>query len=156
MDKFKQPERVRARHILIKVDKGDSEDKKTAAKKKLQDIQKRILAGEDFSKLAKKNSEGPSNVKGGDLGYFTKGRMVKSFDEVAFKLAPNEVSDIVETQFGYHLIKVIDRQAAGAQPYEKMKEQIKSQLFKEQVHKKMEPYVKILREKAKVQVHIKL
>jgi peptidyl-prolyl cis-trans isomerase C len=155
LEKFNQPERVRARHILMKVEKGDSEDKKTAAKKKLQDIQKRILAGEDFSKLAKENSQGPSNVKGGDLGYFTKGRMVKSFEDVAFKLAPNEVSDIVETQFGYHLIKVIDRQAAGAQPYEKMKEKIKSHLFNEQVQKKMEPYVKTLREKAKVEVYIK-
>lgn len=154
-EKFSQPERVRARHILMKVEKEDSEDKKTAAKKKLQDIQKRILAGEDFSKLAKDNSEGPSNVKGGDLGYFTKGRMVKSFEEVAFKLAPNEVSDIVETKFGYHLIKVVDRQEAGAQPYEKMKEKIKSLLFNEQVQKKMEPYVKTLRDQAKVKVYIK-
>jgi peptidyl-prolyl cis-trans isomerase C len=155
MHKFKQQERVRARHILMKVDKGDPEDKKTAAKKKLQAIQKRILAGEDFSKLAKENSEGPSNVKGGDLGYFTKGRMVKPFEEVAFKLSPNEVSDIVETQFGYHLIKVVDRQEAGTQPYEKIKEKLKSQLYNEQVQTNIEPYVKALRKKATVQVHVK-
>jgi peptidyl-prolyl cis-trans isomerase C len=154
-DKFRQQERVRARHILMKVDKNASDDKKAEARKKLQEVQKRILAGEDFSALAKAHSQGPSNVKGGDLGYFTKGRMVKPFEEVAFKLSPNEVSDIVETQFGYHLIKVIDHQQASNPPIEKVQKKIKSILFKEQVQKKMEPYVKALREKADIQIHVK-
>lgn len=154
-DKFRQPEKVRARHILMKVEKGDSEEKKAEAKKKLQDIQKRILAGEDFGTLAKENSQGPSNVRGGDLGYFTRGRMVKPFEDVAFKLTPNEVSDIVETQFGYHLIKVVDHQDASDPPFEAVKSKIMSFLFNEQVQKKMEPYVNTLREKAKIEIYIK-
>ena len=108
-DKFHQPERVRAQHILIKLESGADEQKKAEAHKKLEGVKKRILAGEDFGKLAKEYSEGPSNVREGDLGYFTRGRMVKSFEDAAFKLAPNEVSDIVETQFGYHLIEITSR-----------------------------------------------
>jgi peptidyl-prolyl cis-trans isomerase C len=154
-DKFRQEERVRAKHILMKVEKGASEDKKAQARKKLQDIQKKILAGEEFSALAKEHSEGPSKAKGGDLGYFTKGRMVKPFEEVAFKLAPNEVSDIVETQFGYHLIKVVDHQQASNAPYESVKPKIKSLLFNEQVQKQTEPYINSLREKAKIEVYVK-
>jgi peptidyl-prolyl cis-trans isomerase C len=155
MDKFRRQARVRARHILMKTDKDASEDQKAEARKKLQEIQKKILAGEDFSALAKAHSEGPSNVKGGDLGYFTKGRMVKPFEEVAFKLAPNEVSDIVETQFGYHLIKVVDRQEASNPPFETVRDNIKSILFKEQVQKKMGPYVEALRKKADIQIYVK-
>jgi peptidyl-prolyl cis-trans isomerase C len=154
-EKFRQPERVRAQHILMKVEKGDSEDKKTEARKKLKALQKRILAGEDFSNLAKEHSQGPSNVRGGDLGYFTKGKMVKPFEEVAFKLAPNEVSDIVETQFGYHLIKVLDHQPETSSAYETIEKKLMSFMFNEQLKKKLEPYVLALREKAKIQVYIK-
>lgn len=154
-EKFRKPERVRAQHILMKVAKGDSEDKKAEAREKLKKLQKRILAGEDFSNLAREHSQGPSNVRGGDLGYFTKGQMVKPFEEVAFRLAPNEVSDIVETQFGYHLIKVLDHQPQSASPYEAVEKKLISVLFNEQLQEKLEPYVLTLREKAKVQVFIK-
>lgn len=154
-EKFRQPERVRAQHILMKVEKEDSEDKKAEARQKLIKLQKRILAGEDFSNLAREHSQGPSNVRGGDLGYFTKGQMVKPFEEVAFKLAPNEVSDIVETRFGYHLIKVLDHQPESSSPYEAIEKKLMSFLFNEQLQQKLKPYVLALREKAKIQVYIK-
>ncbi|MGD9369465.1 MAG: peptidylprolyl isomerase, partial [Desulfobacteraceae bacterium] len=154
-EKFRQPERVRAQHILMKVEKGDSEDKKSEARQKLMKLQKRILAGEDFSNLAREHSQGPSNAKGGDLGYFAKGQMVKPFEEVAFKLAPNEVSDIVETRFGYHLIKVLDHQPESSSPYESVEKKLMSVLFNEQLQEKLKPYVLALREKAKIQVYIK-
>jgi len=155
MDKFRRPERVRAQHILMKTAEGDSEEKKAEAKKKLKELHKRILAGEDFGALAKEHSQGPSNVRGGDLGFFTKGRMVKSFEEVAFKLAPNEVSGIVETQFGYHLIKVLEHQAESNPPYVEVEPKIKSQLFNQQIQQRLEPYVAKIREKAKVEIYIK-
>lgn len=154
-EKFRQPERVRAQHILMKVEKGDSENKKAEARDKLKKLQKRILAGEDFSNLAREHSQGPSNVRGGDLGYFKKGQMVKPFEEVAFKLAPNEVSDIVETRFGYHLIKVLDHQPESSSPYEVIEKKLMSFLFNEQLQEKLKPYVLTLREKAKIQVYIK-
>lgn len=154
-DKFRRPERVRAQHILMKTEQGDSAEKKAQARKKLKDLHKRILAGEDFGTLAKANSQGPSGARGGDLGYFTRGRMVKPFEEVAFKLAPNEVSDIVETQFGYHLIKVLDHQPESNPSFDEIQPKIMSLLFNEQVRKKLEPYVLNLREKAKVEIYIK-
>lgn len=154
-DKFRRPERVRARHILIKTEKGESAEKKAEARNKLKALQKRILAGEDFAALAKEYSQGPSNVRGGDLGYFTRGRMVKPFEEVAFKLAPNEVSDIVETEFGYHLIKVLDHQPEVNPSFDEIQPKIMSILFSEQLQKKLEPYVSNLRKKAKVEIYIK-
>lgn len=153
--KFHQPERVRAQHILIKVDPGADDKTKAEALKKLKDIQKKVLAGEDFGKLAKENSEGPSNVREGDLGYFTRGRMVKSFEEAAFKLAPNEVSDIVETQFGYHLIKVLDHQPEKDPSFDDVEPQIMATLRNEKIQQEMEPYIENLRAKAKIQTHLK-
>ena len=106
---FKQPEQVRASHILIKVDPKAKESEKEDALKKIKEVQEKQKKGADFAKLAKEYSQGPSNAKGGDLGYFKRGQMVPAFEEVAFKLKPGEVSDIVETRFGYHLIKVVDK-----------------------------------------------
>ncbi len=153
-EKFRQPERVRAQHILIKVNKEDDEKKKADARQRLEDIKKKIMGGEDFGELAKTHSEGPSNVRGGDLGYFTRGQMVPSFEDAAFKLAPNEVSDIVETQFGYHLIKVIDHQTQKDPTFDEIKPQLIRRLRSEQVQKELVPYVAKLREKAKVQTFI--
>lgn len=152
--KFHQPERVRAQHILIKVDPSDDEKKKSEALKKLKDIKKRIMAGEDFGKLAKENSEGPSNVREGDLGYFTRGRMVKPFEDAAFKLSPNEVSDIVETQFGYHLIKVLDHQPEKDPSFEEVEPKIMATLRNEMIQKKIEPYLQDLRDKAKIKTFL--
>ena len=152
--KFHQPERVRAQHILIKVDTGADEQKKAEALAKLKDIKKRVLAGEDFGKLAKDLSEGPSNVREGDLGYFTRGRMVKPFEDAAFKLAPNEVSDIVETQFGYHLIKVLDHQLDKDLSFDEVEPQIMATLRNERIQQKMEPYLQKLRENAKIETFL--
>lgn len=153
-DKFHQPERVRAQHILIKLESGADEQKKAEARKKLEGVKKRILAGEDFGKLAKEYSEGPSNVREGDLGYFTRGRMVKSFEDAAFKLAPNEVSDIVETQFGYHLIKVLDHQAAKDPSFEEVEPRVMTILRNEMIQQKLTPYLHNLRQDAKVETFL--
>ena len=121
-DLFKQPEQVRASHILIKVDPQAKTSEKVAARKKIKEIEMKIKKGENFNTLASKLSEGPSSAKGGDLGYFKRGQMVPSFDKAAFGLKPGEVSDIVETMFGYHLIKVTDKKAEFTVAYEQVKE----------------------------------
>jgi peptidyl-prolyl cis-trans isomerase C len=154
-DQFSQKESVRARHILIKVDKTADDKTKADARQKLVDIKKKILAGEDFAELAKAHSQGPSNVKGGDLGYFGKGQMVKPFDEVAFKLAVNEVSDIVETQFGYHLIKVLDHKAAQMPPFEEVKDKTIQTLKNERIRKDVGDYIGKLRKDAKIEILVK-
>ena len=150
-DLFKQPEQVRARHILIKVDPGGDESQKVEARKKMEKIQGRVQKGEDFAALAKEFSEGPSSAKGGDLGYFGRGQMVKPFEEAAFTLRPGEVSDIVETKFGYHLIKVMDKKPETTVAYEDIKDKLERHLRQEKVQRKLSLYVEKLKEKAKVE-----
>ncbi len=105
-DEFKRPERIHARHILIKWTK-DNPKEKEAAYKKAKEILDRLKAGEDFAKLAKQYSDDiGTKDKGGDLGFFTKGKMVPAFEKAAFSLKPGDISNIIETRFGYHIIKV--------------------------------------------------
>jgi peptidyl-prolyl cis-trans isomerase C len=148
---FEQKQQVRARHILIKVEKTADEKTKEEARNKLVGLQKKILSGEDFAEMAKQHSQGPSNVKGGDLGYFSKGQMVKPFEEVAFKLAKGEVSDIVETRFGYHLIKVEDHKAPQKAVYADNKQKIMEKLKNERIQKEVNAYIKKLRQEAKIE-----
>lgn len=150
-DLFKQSEQLRASHILIKVDPGADESQKAEARKKLENIQQKLRAGEDFAALAKEFSEGPSSARGGDLGYFNRGQMVKPFEEAAFAVKPGEVSDIVETEFGYHLIKVIDKKPSTSIAYEDIKGRLEQHLKQKKVGKEVNLYVEKLRQKAKVE-----
>ena len=104
-DSFSQGESVTAAHILIKVDPSDSDADKEAKLQKIKDLRQQLLDGADFAELAKANSDCPSGSQGGDLGTFGRGQMVPEFEEAAFAQAVGSVSDVVETQFGYHLIK---------------------------------------------------
>ncbi|WP_331489741.1 peptidylprolyl isomerase [Tepidibacter hydrothermalis] len=122
-------EEVKASHILFKTVGDDmkpvSDEDKKAAKKKADDILVRAKNGEDFASLAKEYSEDTvSGNNGGDLGYFGKGVMVPEFEKVAFGMNPGEISDLVESQFGYHIIKVIDK-VNEIIPFEDVKNQIK-------------------------------
>jgi peptidyl-prolyl cis-trans isomerase C len=110
-----------------------------------------LQKGEDFASLAKEFSQCPSNAKGGDLGYFQRGQMVPPFEQVAFALKPGAVSDIVETKFGYHLIKVIDKKAETTIPYKDVKEKLEQNLKREKIQKEVTLYVEKLKEKAKVE-----
>ncbi|MFZ0448805.1 MAG: peptidylprolyl isomerase [Desulfatiglandaceae bacterium] len=147
---FKKPEEVRASHILIKLDPKADEKTKLAARKKLEGIQKELLGGADFGKLAKKYSEGPSAAKGGDLGFFRHGQMVPPFEKVAFSLKPGEVSDIVVTRFGYHLIKVTDKKPEKTLAYAEVKDKLNRFLKEQEVGKAIDAYVKDLKKVAKV------
>jgi len=148
---FTQPEQVRASHILVKVDPKADEATKQAARKKIEDVQAKLKNGGDFAELAKQYSEGPSNVKGGDLGYFQHGQMVKPFEEVAFATMPGEVSDIVETNFGYHLIKVTDKKPETKTSYDEVKDKLDEYLKREKEQKEVLKYAEELRAKAKVE-----
>jgi len=115
------------RHILF-MTRGKSEEEKAAVREKAQEVLEMAKAGEDFAELAKEYSEDPgSKEKGGLYESFPKGRMVKSFEEAAFNLPIGSISDLVETQYGYHIIKVIDRQKEE-KPYEEVKDQLRQQI----------------------------
>ena len=148
---FKQPERVKASHILIKVDPQANAEQKAEAQKKIDLVQAKLQKGEDFGALAKEYSEGPSGPKGGDLGYFTRGQMVKAFEEAAFAMKPGEVSGVVETRFGYHLIKVTDKTPEGTMPYNDVKEKLGEFLKQKKIQDEINVYVKKLEEKAKIE-----
>ncbi len=154
-DKFKVQERVRASHILFKLESDADDKKKSEERKKLLALKKRIEKGEDFATLAKENSQCPSSKQGGDLNYFTKGRMAKPFEDAAFSLKTGQVSDVVETQFGYHLIKVVDHKDAGVMDFEDVKDKLIEELRKQAMQKKIMAQVTSLREAAKIEKHIK-
>ena len=148
---FKQPEQVKASHILIKVQADAPDDQKAAARKKIESVQQKVKKGEDFATLAKTYSEGPSGPRGGDLGYFKRGQMVKPFEEAAFRLKPNETSEIVETQFGYHLIKVNDKKPAKTMTYAEVKDRLNEHLKKQKSDSEANAYIKTLRKDAKIE-----
>jgi peptidyl-prolyl cis-trans isomerase C len=150
-DLFKQPEQVRAGHILIKIEPGADQQKKALAMEKIKKVQKELKDGQDFAELAKKYSEDKaSSAKGGDLGYFTRGEMVKPFEDAAFGLKPNEVSDIVETQFGYHLIKVYDKKPGKILAYGEIKDLLAQRLRQEKTQQEAAKYIDGLKKDAKI------
>ena len=127
-----EAEQVAAAHILIKVEAGDDDQKKADAKKEIEAVLEKARNGEDFVELAKEYSQGPSGPKGGDLGYFERGKMVKPFEDAVFALSPGDISDVVETQFGYHIIKLNDKKPETKKLLEEVKGEIDKKLRKEQ------------------------
>lgn len=106
INRYRQSKKVNARHILIKVKDTATDEDKKAAREKIEGALKRVKGGEDFAAVATELSEDSSKSQGGSLGEFGEGAMVKPFEEAAFKLEKGQVSDVVETRFGYHVIKV--------------------------------------------------
>jgi peptidyl-prolyl cis-trans isomerase C len=150
-ERFKTAEQIRVSHILIKPDpNGDPNMSKAAAKSKAEELLKKVKGGADFAELAKANSGCPSAAKGGDLGTFGRGRMVKPFEDAAFALKPGQTSDVVETQFGYHIIKVTEHQDANTVPYEQAKEDIAKNLTQQKQGEFAKEYIDSLKAKAKI------
>jgi peptidyl-prolyl cis-trans isomerase C len=154
-DKYVQEEAVHARHILIKAAPDASPEDDGKAKNRAQEVLAKAKKGEDFGKLAKQYSEGPSKEREGDLGYFGRGQMVKPFEDAAFSLKVGEISGLVRTQFGYHIIKVEERQQAKVLSYEEAKDQVKADVTKEKVNARYREYIEGLRKKAKITVNLK-
>jgi peptidyl-prolyl cis-trans isomerase C len=150
-DKFKQPMKYHARHILIGVNPDAPADDKRTARARAEAIRGKILAGEDFAALAKAESSCPSSSQGGDLGFFGKGEMVPPFEKAAEGLNPGEVSGVVETQFGYHIIKLVEKQEGGAMKLDTARENIRNYLKQQKTQKAATDYVSTLRSKAAVE-----
>ena len=125
IEQYSTPEQVRASHILLKTEGKDD----AAVKAKAEDLLKQAKSGADFAALAKKYSEDEASAKnGGDLDYFGRGRMVAEFDQAAFAMEPGAISDLVKTQYGYHIIKVVDKKAGTTRPLGDVRQQIQDQL----------------------------
>lgn len=145
MDSFRTPERVKVRHILL-MTQGKSDADKKAALAKAQDLLKQVKAGADFAELAKKNSQDPgSAANGGDLGFIVRGQTVAPFEKFAFSAKPNEISDLVTTEYGYHIIQAMEKEPARVKPFDEVKDSIAEQLKKQGVNDKMQASMDLAR-----------
>jgi len=148
---FDVPEQVRASHILVMCDSNEPNDVKQKAKAKIEDLLRQVKEGADFAALAKANSDDKgSAVQGGDLDYFTKGQMVDPFETAAFKLETGKVSDVVETKYGYHIIKVTDHKQAETKSFDDTKKDIIELLTNRQKSDFVNSYVETLIKDAKI------
>ncbi|HBU70024.1 MAG TPA: hypothetical protein DEE98_06515 [Elusimicrobia bacterium] len=147
-------EQVRAKHILVTIDKNATMAEKSAALAKIKKVQKELKGGADFSELAKKYSDDPgSKNRGGDLGYFAKGDMVPEFEKAAFSLQVGQVSEPVLTDFGYHIIKVDEKKASKRLSFEDAQNDLKQYLYQKSAQVKYEEYLKGLRAKSSIKIN---
>lgn len=137
-EQYRVPERVKVRHILIKTaDKSKEEQAKLRAK--AEDLLKQIKAGADFGKLARENSEDPgSKDKGGDLDWVARGQTVKNFEQAAFTLKPKQLSDVITTEYGFHILQVMEKEDARLKPFEEVKAEIAKERQKQAVYDRMQ------------------
>ena len=155
LDRFKQGDSVHAAHILIGVPQNPTPEQKAEAKTKAAAVLKTVRAGGDFATLARANSSDQGSAQnGGDLGFFPKGQMTPAFEEAAFKLKPGTTSTLVETPFGFHIIKVIERRAPRTAPFEEVAGQIKDFLTQGQREQKLEQFVEQVKAKGKIEILI--
>ncbi len=153
-EEFRTPEMVKASHILVKVDRSASEEEKKEAKEKATDILNKAKSGEDFAKLASEFSDDPgSKTKGGDLGFFAKGRMVKPFEDAAFSLKPGEISGLVESQYGFHIIKVEEKKEPSLEPFDKVQEQIRQKLLQDSIKTKITEFIDKAMKDSKTEIY---
>ena len=153
---FKQPAQVRVRHLMIKINSfADDPDKARAkALKKIKKIQNRLQDNENFSALAIEFSDDPSKTKGGDIGFFSRAQVVKSFGDAAFALMPGETSSIIETQFGYHLIQSIAKKPEIFLTYDQAEDDIEKLLFNQQKNQQIKAFVNQLRATAVIEKYL--
>lgn len=151
---FETVEQVRASHILIKPEtsdpNADPNETKVRAKTRAEDMLKQIKGGDDFATLAKANSSCPSAARGGDLGFFGRGKMVPPFEKAAFELKVGQVSDVVETRFGYHIIKATGHKDAGVVSFDEAKDDIIGRLAQNKRQELTNKYIGSLKAKATI------
>jgi len=138
LDQYRSPERVHARHILLATT-GKSDAEKAQIKAQAEDLLKQLRAGADFAALAQKNSQDPGSAsKGGDLGWVVRGQMVKEFEDTTFSLKPKEISNVITTQYGFHIIQVMEKEPAHLKTLDEVKAEISNTLRSQSVFDKMQ------------------
>jgi peptidyl-prolyl cis-trans isomerase D len=137
-DRFRQPERVRVRHILLRTT-DVSPDEMAAVQKKAEDLLGRVKAGGNFADIARQNSQDPgSAANGGELGWIVRGQTVPEFEQAAFSLKPGETSSLIKTEYGFHIIQVLEKQAAGVQPFEEVRASLAEELQLQGIYQRMQ------------------
>jgi peptidyl-prolyl cis-trans isomerase C len=149
-DKFTVPENVHVRHILVLINKGDDDKLKSEKKAKIENLRQQVLDGADFAEVARKNSDCPSKEKGGDLGNITKGQTVEPFEDAAFSQEKNVIGPVITTDYGYHVIQVLDHNPKKTIALEEVKSKISDYLEKQKQADAFTALIKKLRENAKI------
>jgi len=147
---FAMPESVHVRHILLSADENADAAAKAQKREKAEALRKQIEGGADFAQIAKDNSDCPSKDKGGDLGELTRGRAVKPFEDAAFSQEVNALGPVVETEFGYHIIQVLEKKEARTIPLAEVHDKIATHLGNERKQKAVGEYVEALKGKAAI------
>ncbi len=150
---FDQGEQIAARHIIVSTQGMESEAEIAEARERIEAIRQELLAGADFAELAREYSDDGSALQGGDLGTFGRGQMVPEFEQAAFALEEGEISGIVQTQFGFHVIEVTERMDTGMVPIADVSQSIREYLGQQQQADALSEYVERLRDEADVVVH---
>jgi len=153
-DRFQEPESFRASHVLIGVPENADAAAKAAARAKAENVLKQARGGADFAKLARTFSDDASKQRGGDLGFMPRGRTVPAFEQAALALQPGGISDVVETQFGFHVIKLIEKRPARTVPFTQVASQIEQFLLEQRKQEKAKAYVDTLKTRGKVEILI--
>jgi peptidyl-prolyl cis-trans isomerase C len=137
----------------VAVNKGDSDKIKADKKEKIENLRKQLLKGDDFAELARKNSDCPSKETGGDLNFIRKGQTVKPFEDAAFSQEKNVIGPVITTEFGYHIIQVLDRKPAKTIALDEVKDKISAYLAQQEQSKAFADILKKLKENAKIIVY---
>ena len=151
IDRYSEPDKIRASHILIKVNPADDDQVRTEKRAQAEEILGKAKEGANFAQLAVEHSECPSKERGGDLDFFSRGMMVKEFENAVFALDVGGLSDIVETQFGYHIIKMTDRKEARVVPFAEVQQRVAADFGNERRQRTINDYLDNLRAAAKIE-----
>lgn len=150
---YVKPGRVRIQQIVL-FTRGDLPQDKRQKRGQINDIREKILAGDDFGQMARDFSQGPNAEKGGDCGFFEEGELLKELDQAAFSLKEGEVSPVIQTSVGYHLLKVLEVEAGEVKPIEAVEEEIKDRLANELYQKEIQKLVEGLKESAHIDIRM--
>jgi parvulin-like peptidyl-prolyl isomerase len=153
-DEYEGTEAVRIKQILILLPQNADRTVTAMLRTDAEGIHKRLIDGEPFDLLAAQFSQGPSAATGGDIGFLEKGTMLPEVDVVAFRLAKDEISEIIVSPVGFHIIKVMDRRGAGLKPIAIIREEIKAKLEEEKMEKSYEEWITDLRKRSHIEIRL--
>ncbi|MCE5282706.1 MAG: peptidylprolyl isomerase [Deltaproteobacteria bacterium] len=151
---YEGKETVRIKQILLLMPKGDDPAAKAELKARAEELHRRLLAGESFELLAAKYSQGPAAASGGDVGFIEKGMVLAEIEEAAFSLPIDQISPVIESSSGFHIIQVIDRRGGGIKSIESVREEIREKLDQEKIEKKFEEWLDLLRQKSHIEIKL--
>jgi peptidyl-prolyl cis-trans isomerase SurA len=153
-ERYRVNETYRPAHILLVIPKGVTPEEIREIRKKCQKVLERIKRGENFGEMALLYSEDASNKDRGDLGYFRKGELVPAFEREALRLKVGEVGNIVRTEFGFHIIKLLDRKGTEPPPFEEVKEKVLADYYDSEMEKAFKQYISTLKEKSVIEIKL--